>query len=633
MDRHLADHADGLYTYALYLLGSPEAAAVALRVARAAVERHLARGGAPERLRSALYTAVHAECGGPAVGAPEAEGPVDDGVGDGPGAVPGAAPGGEGGGLPPWPEADGITGERRLVLELLHRHRLRPEEIAEVLGMGQEPLLRLLIRAECELARHRTAAMVARDGECEKLLALAAPAASVEDEPKRRSEMALHVDDCRACCAEAERIVAGEPWPGEGWPGEGWPGAATAGPAAAPDAVTGDGRTAGRARHGARGGDGGGAGGGDGAGGDGGGADGGTAGTRGSGSGHDPGGDGVGGPDGGSRAGRPELAHCPAPAWRQATAAGAVGLRLPGLLPRRAAGGPDGGRAGRHAGSLHPPEAGRSAQNLLQIAVFTAIPLLLALCHAATPARPEPSEGGDAQPTPGLVSQAPIGPARRVDSAVPVDGATRVLDDAAARDAARSRGLEDAQGGRDGGDAREREGTGSGDGAAHPSPSHSSAGRPSPGHGHPGDDGARVGRIESGCPPEQHAGSQAGGPGASCPDGRQPGALASPRPSGPAAGPAADPWTGVPARPGAAHSGSPHPDAPRLPAGPGPGHPAGEPPPVPPPAPPGGAPGARPGPGAHPDGAASPGPAALPRSAGAAPAGTTLTMAAPAPGR
>ncbi|MFD9907895.1 hypothetical protein [Streptomyces sp. NPDC059063] len=111
-----------------------------------------------------------------------------------------------------WPEAAGTTPEQREALELAVRHKLTPQEVAAVLGLGHEAARDLLASAACEVERTRAALAVVETGSC-PIVARLTGDNQVLLGTALRTELVRHVDDCPRCRRTAERAGSGA-WPG-----------------------------------------------------------------------------------------------------------------------------------------------------------------------------------------------------------------------------------------------------------------------------------------------------------------------------------------------------------------------------------------------------------------------------------
>ncbi|MER5639906.1 sigma-70 family RNA polymerase sigma factor [Kitasatospora sp. NPDC002227] len=211
-------HVDGLFTYCLSVLCEHEAAAGAVREVRALVLRHGERLADPALLRAWLY-ALARHCCLRRLGAARAA------------TAPGArsTPAGSSSTVPAgtvsaeerqrelrslaWPEAAGTSPEQREALELAVRHRLRPAEVAAVLGLSGEAAGQLLAAAGAEVGRTRSALLVLGVGHCPVLAELGGVGAESWRGwvlgPALRRELVRHVAACPTCRGTAERVADG----------------------------------------------------------------------------------------------------------------------------------------------------------------------------------------------------------------------------------------------------------------------------------------------------------------------------------------------------------------------------------------------------------------------------------------
>ncbi|GAA2129205.1 hypothetical protein GCM10009760_00230 [Kitasatospora kazusensis] len=209
-------HVDGLFTYCLSVLCEHDAAVAAVREVRDLALRHGARLAEPGLLRAWLYSLARHCCLrrlGPGPGRAEAA--------RGPGGVGGPAPQAPQAAQAAerqrelaslaWPEAAGTTAEQREALELAVRHRLRPEEIAAVLGLSGAAAQALLSAAGAEVGRTRAALLVLGVGSCPVLAQLGGVGAESWRGwvlgPALRRELVQHVLDCPTCRGTAERVA------------------------------------------------------------------------------------------------------------------------------------------------------------------------------------------------------------------------------------------------------------------------------------------------------------------------------------------------------------------------------------------------------------------------------------------
>ncbi|WP_045302323.1 BACON domain-containing protein [Saccharothrix sp. ST-888] len=217
---------DGLFTYCLSVLCQHDAAVAAVREVRDLALRHGERLAEPGLLRAWLYALARYGClrrleHGPGPQRPPAE---QFTVLPGAAALPGAAT------RPAlaaqrrrelaslaWPEAAGTAPEQREALELAVRHRLRPAEVAAVLGLPAAAADGLLAAAAAEVARTRAALLLLGTGGCPVLAQLGGPGAAARPDrvlgPALRRELVQHVGDCPTCREAADRSAAG---PGAG---------------------------------------------------------------------------------------------------------------------------------------------------------------------------------------------------------------------------------------------------------------------------------------------------------------------------------------------------------------------------------------------------------------------------------
>ncbi|GAA0675509.1 hypothetical protein GCM10010193_30640 [Kitasatospora atroaurantiaca] len=206
---------DGLFTYCLSVLCEHEAALAAVREVRDLALRHGTRLADPGLLRAWLYSLARYCClqrleqglGTPATPANPAHAEQRHRE------LASLA----------WPEAAGTEPEQREALELAVRHRLRPAEVAAVLGLSGEAAQALLAAAGAEVRRTRAALLVLMVGSCPVLGELGGAGAEswlgppLPDGgqggrvlgPALRRELVRHVVDCPTCRGTAER-VAGE---------------------------------------------------------------------------------------------------------------------------------------------------------------------------------------------------------------------------------------------------------------------------------------------------------------------------------------------------------------------------------------------------------------------------------------
>ncbi|WP_280716287.1 sigma-70 family RNA polymerase sigma factor [Kitasatospora sp. MAP5-34] len=209
-------HVDGLFTYCLSVLCEHDAAIAAVREVRDLVQRHSARLAGPELLRAWLYSLARHCC--------------LRRLGQGAGGAAGATPDAEQAAERrrelaslAWPEAAGTAPEQREALELAVRHRLRPDEIAAVLGLSGAETEALLSAAGAEVGRTRAALLVLGVGSCPVLAQLGGVGAESWRDwvlgPALRRELVQHVVDCPTCRGTAERVADGPGLPGEGGTG------------------------------------------------------------------------------------------------------------------------------------------------------------------------------------------------------------------------------------------------------------------------------------------------------------------------------------------------------------------------------------------------------------------------------
>jgi len=206
---------DGLFTYCLSVLCEHDAAVAAVREVRDLALRHGTRLAEPGLLRAWLYSLARYCClqrleqglGTPATPANPAHAEQRRRE------LASLA----------WPEAAGTEPEQREALELAVRHRLRPAEVAAVLGLSGEAAQELLAAAGAEVGRTRAALLVLMVGSCPVLGELGGAGAEswlgppLPDDgqggrvlgPALRRELVRHVVDCPTCRGTAER-VAGE---------------------------------------------------------------------------------------------------------------------------------------------------------------------------------------------------------------------------------------------------------------------------------------------------------------------------------------------------------------------------------------------------------------------------------------
>ncbi|MGC0421286.1 hypothetical protein [Embleya sp. AB8] len=221
-------YAEGLYTYCLSVLRDHRAAAESLRSTFVLADRHIGRLPDLDLLKPWLYALARYEClvrldahvrMGPGPAGPE-DGrvvwaherslpPLASGADECTDPVPGTEvgrPPGRRGDLDElaWPEAVGLTPERREALELSVRHGLDPRGLAAVLGCAEQHARSVLLAAGREVDRTRAA--VAGAGAphgCPEGRELATGRLTAP----LRARLIAHVETCRRCGPRVRRAA------------------------------------------------------------------------------------------------------------------------------------------------------------------------------------------------------------------------------------------------------------------------------------------------------------------------------------------------------------------------------------------------------------------------------------------
>ncbi|MFI6981976.1 hypothetical protein ACIBSV_25730 [Embleya sp. NPDC050154] len=220
-------YAEGLYTYCLSVLRDHRAAAESLRSTFVLADRHIGRLPDLDLLKPWLYALARYEClvrldahvrvgSGPArpedvrvVWAHERCLPpasdADDPVDLFPGTEAGRASARHGDlDELAWPEAVGLTPERREALELSVRHGLDPRGLAAVLGCDEQHARSLLLGAGREVDRTRAAvAGAAASHGCAEGRELAGARLT----SALRERLIAHVETCRRCGPRVRRAA------------------------------------------------------------------------------------------------------------------------------------------------------------------------------------------------------------------------------------------------------------------------------------------------------------------------------------------------------------------------------------------------------------------------------------------
>lgn len=221
-------YAEGLYTYCLSVLRDHRAAAESLRSTFVLADRHIGRLPDLDLLKPWLYALARYEClvrldahvrvgSGPArpedvrvVWAherclPPLSSDADEPVDLFPGTEAGRAPARHGDlDELAWPEAVGLTPERREALELSVRHGLDPRGLAAVLGCDEQHARSLLLGAGREVDRTRAAVAGAEASHgCAEGRELAGGRLT----SALRERLIAHIETCRRCGPRVRRAA------------------------------------------------------------------------------------------------------------------------------------------------------------------------------------------------------------------------------------------------------------------------------------------------------------------------------------------------------------------------------------------------------------------------------------------